>query len=60
MHKDGRGRHTLLHAAEWHRKLSNKVVFRCLVIVLHHEADQSQFRGVDGEAQSVVPQRVES
>lgn len=50
---------TLLHAAERQRVLSNKVVFRGLVIVLHHEAHQDELRGVDGEAQRVVPHRVE-
>lgn len=35
----------------WKRKseLSNEVVPRCLVIVLHHKANQRQLRGVEDE-----------
>lgn len=51
---------TLLHAAEGERILPHKVVLRCLVIVFHHKSNHGQFGSVDGEAQSVVPHRVES
>lgn len=50
---------TLLHAAEGEHILPHKVIFRCLFIVLHHKAHQGQLRGVDGEAQRVIPHRVE-
>lgn len=50
---------TLLHAAEREYILPHKVIFGCLVIVFHDEAHHGQLRSVDGEAQSVIPHRVE-
>ncbi len=50
---------TLLHAAERECILPHKVIFRCLVIVFHYKAHHGQLRSVDGEAQGVIPYRVE-
>lgn len=49
----------MLHAAQWQRVLAHKVVFGCLVVVLHDKAHQGELWRVHGEAQCVVPHRVE-
>lgn len=41
--------HTCLDAREGEGELAHEVVPRRFVIVLHHEANQGQFRGVDDE-----------
>lgn len=51
---------TCLDAGKWDGELSNKIVPGCLVIVLHHETNQGQFRGVDQEIQSFVPDWVKT
>lgn len=53
-------RPTCLDAGKWDGELSNEVVPRRLVIVLHHETNQGQFRGVDQEVQGFIPDWVEA
>ena len=46
---------TLLYAGEGQRILSYEVVLGRLVMVLHYEAHQGEFRNVDDELESFLP-----
>lgn len=51
---------TCSQAGERHGELAHKVVFRRVIVVLHHEPHQGQLGDLQLEAQRAVPSRVEA
>lgn len=51
---------TCPQAGERHGELAHKVVFRCVIVVLHHEPHQGQLGDLQLEAQRAVPSGVEA
>lgn len=52
--------HTCAETGEGKGALSEEVIARGIVMVLHHEANQSQVRDMDGEVEGAVPSWVKA
>lgn len=51
---------TCAKAGEWQCKLSQEVITRGIVVILHYEANQGEVRDMNGKVKGAVPARVET